>query len=71
VVAAAALALSLVFPLAAEATTVTKLALACAHVLAAAIMLPAFLRQLAATNAESSAEQLVCGDVETTATPLA
>jgi hypothetical protein len=71
VVAAAAVALSLVFPLAAEATTVTKLALAGAHLLAAAVMLPAFLRQFAATNAESSAEPLVCGDVETTATPLA
>lgn len=71
VAAAIALALSLVFPLAAGATpTGTKLALACAHLLAAAAMLPIFLRYLAPAN-ESSAERLACDDVQTTATTVA
>jgi hypothetical protein len=47
IVALAATALSLVFPLGAGATAAeTKLVLACGHLLAAAVMLPAFVRHL-------------------------
>lgn len=47
IIAAAAVAASLVFPLGAGATAAeTKAALACGHLLAAAVMLPLFLRHL-------------------------
>jgi hypothetical protein len=72
VIAAAAVALSLVFPLAAGATpTGVKLALTSAHLLAAAVMVPAFLRQLAPARTDSFAELLARDDMKTTAAPVA